>query len=635
MGRITHVVQQYQNESQQGGLPTPRSPLPQVIRHATQQKFVKGEDVIFVQDSATDSAHDMGSKQFKLYCLCDGHQGAEAAHFVKECLWETLVAYMPETTPPANFNSAEGMRYAEQVRQALTLAFVEVDRMWSRQLKISGCTVTTAVVTGQLLTVANVGDSRAVLVCPDCAIPMTIDHRVQDNKSEKQRLKVAGAHVAPVAMTLQGPASSHDPGVGPLRVWPGGLCVSRSVGDVDVGPIILPTPHIKQVILPEQGSRLIIASDGLWDNLSTLRVARFSRLYPLDSVCNMLIKQCMAIRLGYLSDDTSVVAVDFLPNPEVTFPAIVKQLKQIKLQGQQQTNFRFFCFVCGVSQQPIDDDEIWTNSSVHSGLAMERSLYAEEDSSVHYCPVKGLTPDFVRVPFKNSSSPISELQKNSTGPPVKAKIRLTKGSLRRVDTAAYQDEEAKQESGDSQQEQRQQVAQESQSTISLSNVNSCTTKESSNQITLTPRSQDEQSEEAQPPLGASLSAHGVAVYEERMVVKSQYILRQAKTTNNLAPYLGHPNRASSGKFKLNTQLSHPAKTPRDMRVLPDTEYDNSPRNRTPRTSLQEEGAVHGNRLYFKLQQKQDLTAHNGEQFVGEGAVEEEKLGEGEGEGGEQ
>ena len=35
--------------------------------------------------------------------------------------------------------------------------------------------------------------------------------------------------------------------VGPLRCWPGGLCLSRSIGDMDVGEFIVPIPYVKQI----------------------------------------------------------------------------------------------------------------------------------------------------------------------------------------------------------------------------------------------------------------------------------------------------------------------------------------------------------------------------------------------------
>ena len=69
----------------------------------------------------------------------------------------------------------------------------------------------------------------------------------QDHVTEKARLLTAGCNLAQLGFHLQGPAKPKEPGVGPLRIWPGGLCVSRSIGDVDAGPEIVPLPHIKQV----------------------------------------------------------------------------------------------------------------------------------------------------------------------------------------------------------------------------------------------------------------------------------------------------------------------------------------------------------------------------------------------------
>lgn len=39
-------------------------------------------------------------------------------------------------------------------------------------------------------------------------------------------------------------------GYGPLRVWPGGLCLSRGIGDFDIGPPVIACPHIYQVPPP-------------------------------------------------------------------------------------------------------------------------------------------------------------------------------------------------------------------------------------------------------------------------------------------------------------------------------------------------------------------------------------------------
>lgn len=36
-------------------------------------------------------------------------------------------------------------------------------------------------------------------------------------------------------------------GVGALRLWPGGLALSRAIGDFDVGEALIPLPYISQV----------------------------------------------------------------------------------------------------------------------------------------------------------------------------------------------------------------------------------------------------------------------------------------------------------------------------------------------------------------------------------------------------
>jgi hypothetical protein len=71
--------------------------------------------------------------------------------------------------------------------------------------------------------------------------------RAQSNPSEQARLKSGGGQLAPLGFHLQGPARPREMGVGPLRLWPGGLCVARSIGDMDAGVLVVPLPHVRQV----------------------------------------------------------------------------------------------------------------------------------------------------------------------------------------------------------------------------------------------------------------------------------------------------------------------------------------------------------------------------------------------------
>lgn len=81
---------------------------------------------------------------------------------------------------------------------------------------------------------------------------------------------------------MDGAAEADEPGYGPLRAWPGGLCVSRAIGDVDVGECIIAHPHIMQMQIPEEGARVVIASDGLWDCFSSRKVVKMARTKDTD-----------------------------------------------------------------------------------------------------------------------------------------------------------------------------------------------------------------------------------------------------------------------------------------------------------------------------------------------------------------
>lgn len=76
---------------------------------------------------------------------------------------------------------------------------------------------------------------------------------------------------------MDGAAEPDEPGYGPLRAWPGGLCVSRAIGDMDVGECIIAHPHIMQIQIPQEGARLVMASDGLWDCFPTRKVVKMAR----------------------------------------------------------------------------------------------------------------------------------------------------------------------------------------------------------------------------------------------------------------------------------------------------------------------------------------------------------------------
>lgn len=136
-----------------------------------------------------------------------------------------------------------------------------VDSSHRMPVSCTGTTVTAILSIGPLLTVANTGDSSAILDTGSSTLEMTKSHRIHDSLEEQTRLKSAGCYLAPLGFHLQGPAKPHELGVGPMRLWPGGLCVSRSVGDLDAGSEVIPIPHIRQVGEARTGQAMCLDPD--------------------------------------------------------------------------------------------------------------------------------------------------------------------------------------------------------------------------------------------------------------------------------------------------------------------------------------------------------------------------------------
>jgi serine/threonine protein phosphatase PrpC len=144
---------------------------------------------------------------------------------------------------------------------------------------LAGSTACIACVTdGDHLTVANVGDSRAMLLRRGAGgrlapLGLSVDHK-PSLPSEGRRILLAGGSIAPLRY--------EDGEEGPLRVWapgvvpPGpGLAVSRSLGDT-MGKLagVSAAPDIYTATLaPGQDAFLVVASDGLWEFVSGADVA--------------------------------------------------------------------------------------------------------------------------------------------------------------------------------------------------------------------------------------------------------------------------------------------------------------------------------------------------------------------------
>ncbi|GJZ13314.1 probable protein phosphatase 2C 15 [Tanacetum coccineum] len=215
--------------------------------------------------------------------------------------------------------------WLQALPRALVSGFFKTDKEFQSKGQTSGTTATFVIVDRWTVTVASVGDSRCILDAQGGAVSeltgfygvnkvvskfVTLRAISLYDGNPRERVKASGGEV--VRLRILGGAE-----IGPLRCWPGGLCLSRSIGDMDVGEFIVPIPYVKQVKLSDAGGRLIIASDGIWDAVSSDMAAKSCRGLPAELAARQVVKE--ALRTRGLKDDTTCIVVDIIP-PDTVMP---------------------------------------------------------------------------------------------------------------------------------------------------------------------------------------------------------------------------------------------------------------------------------------------------------------------------
>lgn len=256
----------------------------------------KGEDLTLLKTECQRNVGD-GVATFSVFGLFDGHNGTPAAIYVKEHLLSNVLSAIPSDLNREDWVAA--------LPRALVAGFVKTDKDFLEKGHPSGTTVTFVIIEGWYVTVASVGDSRCIFESAEGDIySLSADHRLETNEEERQRVTASGGEVG--RLNTGGGTE-----IGPLRCWPGGLCLSRSIGDRDVGEFIVPVPYVKQVKLSTSGGRLILSSDGVWDILSFETALECCRGMSSEAAAAQIVKE--AVQVKGLRDDTTCIVVDILP----------------------------------------------------------------------------------------------------------------------------------------------------------------------------------------------------------------------------------------------------------------------------------------------------------------------------------
>ncbi|KAI9118188.1 hypothetical protein K1719_010520 [Acacia pycnantha] len=291
------------------------------IQHGQAGQSKKGEDFTLLKTECQRVVGD-GVSTYSVFALFDGHKGSAAAVYAKENLLNNVLSVIP-----SDLNRDE---WIAALPRALVAGFVKTDKDFQETGQTSGTTVTFAIIQGWVVTVASVGDSRCILEPSEGGLYyLSADHRLDTNEEEVTRIASSGGEVG--RLNTGGGAE-----IGPLRCWPGGLCLSRSIGDMDVGQYIVPVPYVKQVKLSTSGGRLIICSDGVWDALAAETALDCCRGMSSEVAALHIVEE--AVHAKGLRDDTTCIVIDILPPEKPPTPPLTYAKRPMK--GMFKSVFR-------------------------------------------------------------------------------------------------------------------------------------------------------------------------------------------------------------------------------------------------------------------------------------------------------
>ncbi|KAL8151082.1 hypothetical protein V2J09_020890 [Rumex salicifolius] len=289
------------------------------MKHITHGfNLVKGKSAHAMEDYLVSEFRQVVDDELGLFAIFDGHMGHDVANYLRNNLFDNI---LKEVGCNREFLAAEVLLscceqkdFWSDTQAAIKRAYHKTDvEILEKALDLGrgGSTAVTAIlINGQLLVVANVGDSRAIMCQNGQAEQLSVDH---EPSREKDVIESRGGFVT----NLPGDVPRVD----------GRLAVARAFGDKSLKIHLSSEPDVEMTLVDDKTEFLILASDGLW-KVMTNREA-------VECVKNVKDAQAAAKRLTdeavlrKSKDDISVIVVRAL----CWHPWLVDSLQQLAFFG--------------------------------------------------------------------------------------------------------------------------------------------------------------------------------------------------------------------------------------------------------------------------------------------------------------
>ena len=217
----------------------------------------------------------------------DGHGGAACADYLRDQLHQLIVKH-PDF--PENPKRAIEGAFAEAEHTFLDYADAQAaspEHGGCGQVDRSGSCAVIALIVGDMCYLANVGDSRAIMSVDggEKILLLSRDHK-PEAADETKRIEENGGRIYQNSnyipdITPQGKGTMHLI-VGPHRVFPGRLSVSRTIGDIEAKEpkyggnpkVVVPTPDVKCFKIRNNYDFIMLACDGVFEKLNNQEVVK-------------------------------------------------------------------------------------------------------------------------------------------------------------------------------------------------------------------------------------------------------------------------------------------------------------------------------------------------------------------------
>ncbi|EGR33915.1 protein phosphatase 2C, putative [Ichthyophthirius multifiliis] len=302
-------------------------------------------------------------KETQLYAVFDGHGGFEVAEFTAKYFPQQLKNN--KNYQNKNFQEAlkETFMYMDQLLQTeeskqelINLIKAKKPDLKPEELKsTAGCTANVVLIHKNTIYCANAGDSRCVLSTEGTLVPLSEDHK-PENELEHQRVKNAGGEV-----TAQGRIN-------------GNLNLSRAIGDLDYKnnqnlpqdqQLIISLPDVKIHEITHKDEFLIMGCDGIWELKEQEELLQFCRKniiekMDLSTICEKSLDLLLApdTKGGKGCDNMSIILIKLKKNIENT------ENQQQQQQQLQNDKFKQAGQIANLVFQRITKEKIMQNSSV-------------------------------------------------------------------------------------------------------------------------------------------------------------------------------------------------------------------------------------------------------------------------------